>query len=40
MKERLDEIGSRLAELREISGISAEDTPELLQVPVEIYNDY
>jgi transcriptional regulator with XRE-family HTH domain len=40
VKERLEEIGSRLRELREISDISAEDMAELLQVPVEIYNDY
>jgi transcriptional regulator with XRE-family HTH domain len=40
MKERLEEIGSRLRELREISGISLEEMAELLQVPVESYNNY
>jgi transcriptional regulator with XRE-family HTH domain len=40
MKEELEEIGSRLRELREISGISAEKMAELLQVPAETYKDY
>jgi len=40
MRERLEEIGSRLRELREISGISAEEMAELLQVSTEAYSDY
>jgi transcriptional regulator with XRE-family HTH domain len=40
MRERLEEIGSRLRELREISGIPAEEMAELLQVSTESYNDY
>jgi len=40
MRERLEEIGSRLRELREISGISAEEMAEFLQVSTEAYSDY
>ncbi len=38
MKERLDEIGSRLRELRELNRISAEEMAQHLKVPVETYS--
>jgi transcriptional regulator with XRE-family HTH domain len=40
MRERLEEIGSRLRELREISGISTEEMADLLQVSTESYSNY
>jgi quercetin dioxygenase-like cupin family protein len=40
MKERLDEIGSRLRELRELNGVSSEEMAEYLNVPVETYGFY
>ncbi|MDD2837275.1 MAG: cupin domain-containing protein [Methanothrix sp.] len=40
MKERLDEIGSRLRELRELNMVSSEEMAEHLNVPVGTYNCY
>ena len=40
MKERLDEIGSRLRELRDLNRVSPEEMAEHLKVPVETYNCY
>jgi len=40
MKERLDEIGSRLRELRELNRVSSEEMAQHLKVPVETYNCY
>jgi transcriptional regulator with XRE-family HTH domain len=40
MKERLEEIGSRLRELRELSKITAEEMAEYLNVPVAAYEGY
>jgi len=40
MKERLEEIGSRLRELRELSGVTAEKMAEYLNVPVATYEGY
>jgi transcriptional regulator with XRE-family HTH domain len=38
MSEKLEEIGSRLRELRELSRLSVDDMASYLNVPVEIYN--
>ncbi|MCK9565134.1 MAG: helix-turn-helix domain-containing protein, partial [Methanothrix sp.] len=40
MKESLDEIGSRLRELRELNLVSSEEMAEHLKVPVGTYNCY
>ncbi len=40
MKERLDEIGSRLRELRELNRVSSDEMAQHLKVPVETYNCY
>jgi transcriptional regulator with XRE-family HTH domain len=40
MKEKIEEIGSRLRELRELSKVSTEEMAEHLKVPVETYNCY
>ncbi len=40
MTEKIEEVGSRLRELRELSRISAEEMAEYLSVPVEKYNCY
>ena len=40
MKERLDEIGSRLRELRELNRVSPEEMAQHLKVPVGTYNCY
>lgn len=40
MKERLEEIGARLRELRELSKVTAEEMAEHLKVPVDTYNAY
>jgi len=40
MKERLDEIGSRLRELRDLNRVSPEEMAAHLKVPVETYNCY
>ncbi|VVB65006.1 Cupin domain protein [uncultured archaeon] len=40
MKERLDEIGSRLRELRELNRISSEEMAQHLKVPAETYSCY
>ncbi|MDM7935270.1 MAG: cupin domain-containing protein [Methanothrix sp.] len=40
MKERLEEIGSRLRELRELNRLSVEEMAEHLNVPVETYRCY
>jgi len=40
LKESLDEIGSRLRELRELNRVSPEEMAEHLKVPVETYNCY
>jgi quercetin dioxygenase-like cupin family protein len=40
MKERLDEIGSRLRELRELNRVSSEEMAQHLKVPVGTYNCY
>lgn len=40
MKERLDEIGSRLRELRELNRVSAEEMSQHLKVPVDTYSCY
>jgi transcriptional regulator with XRE-family HTH domain len=40
MKETLDDIGSRLRELRELNRVSSEEMAEHLKVPVGTYNCY
>jgi quercetin dioxygenase-like cupin family protein len=40
MKEKLEEIGSRLRELRELNRVSSEEMAEHLKVPVDTYNCY
>ncbi len=40
MKEQLKEMGYRLAELREINGLSQSELAEKLNMPVEEYNAY
>lgn len=40
MKERLEEIGSRLRELRELSKVTADEMAEYLKVPVATYECY
>lgn len=40
MKEKIEEIGSRVHELRELSGVTAEEMAEYLNVPVETYRGY
>lgn len=40
MKEKIEEIGSRLRELRELSKVSAEEMADYLKMPIEIYNCY
>ncbi len=40
MKEKIEEIGSRLRELRELSKVSAEEMADYLKMPVETYNCY
>jgi transcriptional regulator with XRE-family HTH domain len=40
MKERLEEIGSRLRELRELSNITTEDMAEYLDITAEAYSCY
>jgi quercetin dioxygenase-like cupin family protein len=40
LKESLDEIGSRLRELRELNRVSSEEMAEHLKVPVDTYNCY
>lgn len=40
MKERLEEIGSRLRELRELSKVTADEMAEHLKVPVATYECY
>ena len=40
MKESLDEIGSRLRELRELNRVSVEEMAQHLKVPVGTYNCY
>ncbi len=40
MKERLEEIGSRLRELRELSKITADEMAKYLNVPVATYECY
>lgn len=40
MTEKIEEVGSRLRELRELSKVSAEEMADYLSVPVEKYNCY
>lgn len=40
MKEKIEEIGSRLRELRELSSISVEEMADYLTMPVETYSCY
>lgn len=40
MKEKLDEIGSRLRELRDLNRVTPEEMAAHLKVPVETYNCY
>jgi transcriptional regulator with XRE-family HTH domain len=40
MSEKLEEVGSRLREMRELSKVTVEDMAKYLQMPVEQYNCY
>lgn len=40
MQETLEEVGSRLRELRELSKVTVEDMADYLKMPVEKYNCY
>lgn len=40
MEEKIEEIASRVRELRELSNVSVEDMAEYLKVPVETYGCY
>jgi quercetin dioxygenase-like cupin family protein len=40
MSEKLEEVGSRLREMRELSKVTAEDMADYLKMPVEQYNCY
>jgi transcriptional regulator with XRE-family HTH domain len=40
MSEKLEEVGSRLREMRELSKVTAEEMANYLQMPIEQYNCY
>jgi transcriptional regulator with XRE-family HTH domain len=40
MEEKIEEIASRVRELRELSDVSAEEMADYLKVPIDTYNDY
>ncbi|MGZ7069434.1 MAG: helix-turn-helix domain-containing protein [Methanobacterium sp.] len=40
MKEKMKEIGSRIFELRDLSGISSEEMAEYLNIDIETYKEY